>query len=122
MQAEQPESSPTGATHAANLEKEGYSPAEEGVTHAQIVVVEADLSRQHQGDPTQEVHAQTVGAELEAISGEASQTPSKGLLTHKLVPWGTYKWGSQATRTRIPPKELLMRSQARCQGKQTQML
>jgi len=44
--------------------------AEEGVNHAQIIVAEADLSWQHQETPDPKVHAQTVGAELQAISGE----------------------------------------------------
>ena len=42
----------------------------EGVSHEQIVVVEADLSRQHPRDQGPKVHAQTVGVELETILGE----------------------------------------------------
>ena len=43
---------------------------EEGVNHAQIIVAEADLSWQHQETPDPKVHAQTIGAELQAISGD----------------------------------------------------
>ena len=61
--------------------------AEEGTTHAQIVVAEAGLSRQHTQDPDPKAHAKTVAAELESISGEPSWTPSKRLFTHKSLMW-----------------------------------
>jgi len=67
---EQPETSPVHSTHATDLEGEGCPLAEEGDTLAQIVSVEAVLSRQHTQDPNPKVHAQTIGAEPEAISGE----------------------------------------------------
>jgi len=57
-----------GTTHVADFEGEGCLLADEGVNHAQIVVAEADLSWQHQETPDPKVHAQTVGAELEATS------------------------------------------------------
>jgi len=68
--AEQPETSPADTTHAADLEGEGCPLAEEGDTLVQIVGTEAVLSQQHPQVPTQDVHAQTLGAEPEAISGE----------------------------------------------------
>jgi len=41
---EQPETTPAHSTHAADLEGEGCSLAEEGDTHAQIVSAEEVLS------------------------------------------------------------------------------
>jgi len=66
----QPETSPAHLTRTTDLEGEGCPLAEEGDTLAQIVGAEAVPSRQHPEDPTQEVHAQTAGAEPEVISGE----------------------------------------------------
>ena len=41
-----------------------------GAIHAQIVVLEADLSQQHLDDPSYEVHAQTISAEPDPEAGE----------------------------------------------------
>jgi len=48
--------------------------AKEGDTLVQIVSTEAVLSWQHPQAPTQDVHAQTIGAEPEAIQGEPGAT------------------------------------------------
>src|SRR6266581_882780 len=54
----EPDSTPgENATHAADIEGEGCSLAEEGDTHAQIVSAEAVLSRQHTQVPDPKVHA-----------------------------------------------------------------
>jgi hypothetical protein len=66
----QPETSPADTTHTADLEGEGQLLAEEGAIHARIVVAEVGLSQQYPQAPTHGVHAQTVGAKLEAISGQ----------------------------------------------------
>ena len=41
-----------------------------GAIHAQILVLEADLSQQHLDDPSYEVHAQTISAEPDPEAGE----------------------------------------------------
>ena len=58
------------STHAADLEGEGCPLAKEGDTLVQIIGTEAVLSRQHTQDPNPKVHAQTISAEPEVISGE----------------------------------------------------
>ena len=67
---EQPKTSPADAIHTADLEGEDCSVAKEGITHAQIVVAEVDLSQWHTQDPVPKVHTQTIGAETEAIPGK----------------------------------------------------
>src|SRR5712691_4163428 len=58
------------AIHTTDIEGEGCSLSKQGQTHSQILTAESVLSWQYPQAPTQEVHAQTASAELEAILGK----------------------------------------------------